>query len=245
MTTQPDARLIIAEIIPKYTYQQGIVDYNTYIRETLVPDYQAQGKHVTGVDQYVNFLTDPQDLTSIDTSLFSNGINHPDNDGYALMAQTWFQAVQSILPPYLVDAGIDMITWSGEPVQLAPAVVSINGGALPAGLTYAWHAEPEAGVVFSATDVQSPAVTITKAAGEALTVTLTLAVSDGVTLPSEDTITIDVYDDACKAAIGKGLQAENRGDIDGDCTTDIDDLAPMAQKWLTENMGLPGPVPKP
>ena len=97
VTNQPDAQLIIAQIMPKFNYQQGIVDYNTYIRDTLVPTYQAAGKNVTLVDQYANFLTDTGDLTSIDQSLFSNGINHPDNAGYDLMAESWFGGIQAVV----------------------------------------------------------------------------------------------------------------------------------------------------
>jgi Tfp pilus assembly protein PilX len=95
-TVSPDTHLIIAEIMPKGSYQQGIVNYNTYIRDTLVPQYQSMGKKVTSVDQYTNFLIDPNDLSSIDPSLFSNRWNHPDNLGYGLMAQTWFDGIQSL-----------------------------------------------------------------------------------------------------------------------------------------------------
>jgi hypothetical protein len=49
-----------------------------------------------------------------------------------------------------------------------------------------------------------------------------------------DTVTINVYDDACQAAVGAGLQAENPSDIDGDCYTDIHDLAAMALTWLED-----------
>lgn len=98
VTNQPNAHLIISLIMPKYTYHQGTVDYNNYISGTLVPTYQAAGKNVTLVDQYANFLTDTGDLTSINQSLFSNGINHPDNDGYDLMAQTWFDGIQAVAP---------------------------------------------------------------------------------------------------------------------------------------------------
>jgi hypothetical protein len=95
-TTKPNAHLIIAQIIPKYTYQQGIVDYNSYIRNTLVPNYQAQGKKVTLVNQYAPFLTNSTVLTSIDQSLFSNGINHPSNPGYDKMALVWFKGIESL-----------------------------------------------------------------------------------------------------------------------------------------------------
>jgi hypothetical protein len=96
VTSKPHVHLIIAEIMPKIHYQQGIVDYNRYIRETLVPRYQAQGKNVTVVDQYVNFLSDSSDLASIDPALISNGINHPDNVGYDKMAQAWLAAIQTL-----------------------------------------------------------------------------------------------------------------------------------------------------
>jgi lysophospholipase L1-like esterase len=106
VTNKPDAQLIVAEIIPKISYQQSIVNYNTYIRDTLIPKYQGQGKNVTLVDQYVNFLTDSQDLTSIDQSLFANGINHPTNPGYDLMAQTWFEGIEAVVLPEPSTVGL-------------------------------------------------------------------------------------------------------------------------------------------
>jgi hypothetical protein len=95
-TTKPAAHLIIAQIMPKYAYQQGIVDYNNYIRNTLVPNCQAQGGKVLLVDQYAPFLTNPAVLTSIDQALFSNGINHPGNPGYDKMAKVWFDAIKTL-----------------------------------------------------------------------------------------------------------------------------------------------------
>jgi hypothetical protein len=95
-TTKPNCHLIIAQIMPKSTYQQGIVNYNTWIRDTLVPGQQALGRKVTVVDQYAPFLTNPANLTSIDQSLFSNAINHPSNPGYDKMAQVWFDAIESL-----------------------------------------------------------------------------------------------------------------------------------------------------
>jgi hypothetical protein len=95
-TSKPNCHLIIAQIMPRYIYQQGVVDYNTWIRDTLVPAQQALGRKVTGVDQYAPFLTNPADLNSIDQSLFSNAINHPSNPGYDKMAQVWFDAIEAL-----------------------------------------------------------------------------------------------------------------------------------------------------
>jgi hypothetical protein len=95
-TNKPQASIIIAQIMPKYTYQAGIVTYNNYIRDTLVPAQQALGRKVTLVDQYAPFLTDPADLTTIDVSLFSNGINYPSNPGYDKMARVWFAGIEAL-----------------------------------------------------------------------------------------------------------------------------------------------------
>jgi hypothetical protein len=79
-------------------------------------------------------------------------------------------------------------------------------------------------------------------------VTMTLSVNNVGKLPEEavdDTMTIDVYDDACEAArIGKSLAADNPGDFDGNCITDFNDLAELATKWL-DDTGLTAAVAKP
>jgi alpha-galactosidase len=75
-------------------------------------------------------------------------------------------------------------------------------------------------------------------------VRLTLTVNDGENPPVANSLTIDVYDDACEATrVGKGLAADNPGDFDENCITDFEDLAVMAAKWLNDT-GLTGPVLK-
>ena len=59
--------------------------------------------------------------------------------------------------------------------------------------------------------------------------------------PIKDTMTIDAYDDACKAAIGKGLAADNPTDLDGNCITNFRDVALMTVTWLN-GTGLTTPV---
>ena len=86
-------------------------------------------------------------------------------------------------------------------------------------------------------------VKLTAEGPDPYTVALTLTVSDGENPPVTDTMTIDVYDDACKASIGKGLAADNPGDFDRNCITDFEDLSVMAAKWLNDT-GLAGPQPK-
>jgi hypothetical protein len=137
-----------------------------------------------------------------------------------------------------------MITWSGRYVQLAPIVVNNDPCDPQAPLTYLWTADPAAGVVFDPNAyIEDPTVTITKAPGDAVTVTLTLAVNDGVHPTVQDTMTIDVYDDACQAAIGMGLATDYPGDFDRNCVINFDDFALMATAWLDDN-SLTEPVPK-
>ena len=174
-----------------------------------------------------------------------NYINGPGhiNEPNGIEGEVWSFISTDDLPPSSVDAGVDMITWSGEPVPLDATVV--DDGESP--LTYAWSASPSDGVVFvpSAT-VEDPTVTITKATSNPSTVTLTLAVNDESydPTPVEDTMDIDVYDDACLTAIGAGLDPIGPADFDSNCITDLRDYAILAAKWLVD-YALAAPVPKP
>ncbi len=61
-------------------------------------------------------------------------------------------------PNFLVDAGIDMITWSGQPVQLDPEITNLVPD--PGPLAYRWSANPDEGVVFDSNSIEAPTVTI-------------------------------------------------------------------------------------
>jgi hypothetical protein len=63
--------------------------------------------------------------------------------------------------------------------------------------------------------------------GAVSTVTLTLSAHDDVS-SAEDSMTIEVYDTACIAAI-------DPGDFDADCDTDLEDFAAIAEEWLVYN----------
>ena len=145
-------------------------------------------------------------------------------------------------PNFVVDAGIDMITWSGESIQLDPNVVN-NG---PEVLTYHWSADPDdSNASFSDPCDLAPIVTIIKATGEVVTFELTLEVSDGSASLS-DTMRIDVYDNECLAARnGVGLWMDNPTDIDGNCRTGLEDLAALASTWLKFAEGVTEPFPRP
>lgn len=99
VAAKPEAHLVVAQITPLSSYNQHLFDYNTYIRETLVPAQALLGNNVSTVDMYSLFLTDPVDPTSVDGSRLSNGINHPTNALYDQMAEVWFNEIRALAVP--------------------------------------------------------------------------------------------------------------------------------------------------
>ncbi len=73
-------------------------------------------------------------------------------------------------------------------------------------------------------------------------VTITVVINDE-TYPDTktDSMTIDVYDTACKATLSKALAADNPTDFNKDCITDLDDFADFAAAWL-DDYSLTGPI---
>ena len=97
VTAAPNAHLIVAQITPLASFNQDLYNYNLYIRNTLVPTYAASGHKVTTVNLYSLFLTNPNDYASaITPNVLANGINHPDNAHYDLMAQEWFNGIEAL-----------------------------------------------------------------------------------------------------------------------------------------------------
>ncbi len=165
-----------------------------------------------------------------------------------------FADAMGALDPNLpdVDAGDDMISWLGQAVTMDPNIVEAPGSDWTS-LTYLWTVEPNGigdpnlDVVITDADQKDASVTITKTAptGDATVVTMTLAVNNEGRLdpPVTDTMTIDVYDDACLAAKATGSVELDPTDIDENCITNFVDFAVMATAWL-DDYTLTGPVPK-
>ena len=144
-----------------------------------------------------------------------------------------------------VDAGIDMITWSGREVQLDPTVVNNDPNEPQGTLSYLWTADPVDGVVFSPSAiVEAPTVTITKATANPSPVTMTLAVTLEGKGPVEDSMTIDVYDDNCLAAKATDTVELDPTDFDDNCITNLADFAKVAADWLVD-YAITEPVEKP
>jgi hypothetical protein len=144
-----------------------------------------------------------------------------------------------------------MISWSGALVALDPTVVNNDTTEPQGALTYLWTAEPSGigdpnlDVAITGATTENASVTITKTepTGDATVVTMTLAVTLPGKDPVTDTMTIEVYDDACQAAKAAGPVELDPTDIDGNCITAFPDFALMAATWL-EDYTLTEPVPK-
>jgi lysophospholipase L1-like esterase len=93
---RPATHLIVAQTIPYTKPTPAIVELNQFIRETLVPKFAARGARVSTVDQFANFASQTNDSAG-DRSLYSNGWNHPNPEGYSRMAKTWFEEIQIVL----------------------------------------------------------------------------------------------------------------------------------------------------
>ena len=150
-------------------------------------------------------------------------------------ATTFSEVVNGDVTAPAVDAGSDWITWSGATVELDDVAV-VNNSDPVTDLTYSWTAEPADGVVFSATDVEAPTVTITKPESGMVAYTLTLAVNNvgSGKVDRTDFMTIDVYDDACLAASATGLEEYDMTDLNEDCLTNLADFAYLAAAWLDD-----------
>ncbi|MCF7955571.1 MAG: hypothetical protein K9M75_07210 [Phycisphaerae bacterium] len=172
--------------------------------------------------------------SSFTAKVWGNGFNHLGPCGIQF-------GVTDLSAPTVI-AGSDWATWSGQPVTLNDVDVTNNDSGAGE-LTYAWSAVPNTGVVFDSTSIEMPTVTITKEPGNPSTVTLTLTVTQSGKEPVESSMTIDVYDDACKAALGAGTVTIKSADFNANCGTGLEDLAQMAADWMVD-YSLTNPIEK-
>ena len=78
-----------------------------------------------------------------------------------------------------------------------------------------------------------------------MTYDLTLAVTLEGVGSNSNSLTIDVYDDACLAGVGSDPESGyDLGDLNEDCITNLKDFADLATSWLEEYWSTE-PVEKP
>jgi hypothetical protein len=82
-TLRPNTQVVVAQITP--SNRTFDVSYNSVVASE-VASLQAAGKHVSLVDMYTNFPAN---------GLYTDGL-HPNDIGFAFMAQQWFDAIAKL-----------------------------------------------------------------------------------------------------------------------------------------------------
>jgi lysophospholipase L1-like esterase len=81
----PNALIVLAQITPLGTSNAAVTAYNAKIPD-LVVSHAAKGQHIIGVD-----------MSKLPTNNLSDG-THPNDQGYAYMANIWYAAIKDLLP---------------------------------------------------------------------------------------------------------------------------------------------------
>jgi len=88
----PDALLVVAQITPLGSATNGVQPYNAAI-PAIVKQRADAGKHVLLVNMFSAFTAANANVSA----LLADGV-HPNDTGYGIMAQTWYDAIESVLP---------------------------------------------------------------------------------------------------------------------------------------------------
>jgi len=93
---RPTANVIVSTLIPiNSSANAKVQNYNTAIKNTIVPNFISQGKHVSLVDQYANFVDGNGNIISAG---FTDGV-HPSQTYYDKMGDTWYAGIAAVAVP--------------------------------------------------------------------------------------------------------------------------------------------------
>jgi hypothetical protein len=81
----PDALIVLAQITPLGSMNSALTAYNAKI-PGIIESHAARGQHMIGVD-----------MSKLPTSDLADG-THPNDRGYAFMANVWYDALEDLLP---------------------------------------------------------------------------------------------------------------------------------------------------
>ena len=88
----PNALIVVAQITPLGSATNGVQAYNAAI-PAIVQQRVDAGKHLLLVNMSAAFSAANNNVSA----LLADGV-HPNDQGYAVMAQTWYDAIESVLP---------------------------------------------------------------------------------------------------------------------------------------------------
>lgn len=132
----------------------------------------------------------------------------------------------------VVDAGPDVVTWlEGGPRDGAlDATVTDDGTVMPYTVSWTVVSQPNQGDITIETPKSEDTNITLAATGEYV---LQLGAFDGEYIGT-DTVTINVYNDACEAAQSLPDYVPIVGDLNGDCRVDELDMALLEEHWLED-----------
>jgi hypothetical protein len=81
----PNALIVLAQITPLESGSSALTAYNAKI-PGIIESHAAKGQHIIGVD-----------MSQLPTSDLADG-THPNDQGYAFMANIWYEAIKDLLP---------------------------------------------------------------------------------------------------------------------------------------------------
>ena len=81
----PQALIVLSQITPLESSNAALTAYNARI-PGIVQSHAAKGQHIIGVD-----------MSKLPTSQLADG-THPNDQGYAYMANIWYAAIKDLLP---------------------------------------------------------------------------------------------------------------------------------------------------
>jgi lysophospholipase L1-like esterase len=88
----PNALIVVAQITPLGSATNGVQAYNAAI-PAIVQQRIDAGKHLLLVNMSAAFAAANNNVSA----LLADGV-HPNDQGYAIMAQTWYDAIEGVLP---------------------------------------------------------------------------------------------------------------------------------------------------
>jgi lysophospholipase L1-like esterase len=94
LASDPNVLVVLAKTIPTKTDSENVtVKAYDDLMPAMVQARAAAGKHIILVDMYAAMMAN----ANYKTALMSDDF-HPNDAGYTVMAQTWYDTVKSYLP---------------------------------------------------------------------------------------------------------------------------------------------------
>ena len=206
----------------------------------LAENYPEEGKYEgdPNFTEYAQLIADDQPGTSatiLQDLIFGHTyfwrVDCTDSSG-TVVGHVWEFTITNAEPT--VDAGDEHYTWltDGSVTVTLDATVTDDGHPdPPADVTYSWAVTAGNAGSVAIGGLPDPADPDTQAVFTAAGTYILQLTADDSELSAADTVTINVYDNACDATKAAGIQLP-ASDLNQDCAVNLPDLAIIAANWL-------------